>query len=387
MGETESKSRESAMGRIRSLQQEICRLQARQLREIAAYHRDRDGCHDVVSEVALALAIGERAARRQVDLARALVTRLPNTLAAMENGVIDSHKASKIAEPTACLTDEKARQVDVLLADRIGGRDPASIRRLATTAVHRVDPDGAAERAQRRRLHRRVELLPGDDGMATLLAHLPAEVAGAAYARIDRHARALRAADEKRTTDQLRADVLADLLLGSGPGATATKAEVFVHVDLRTLMELNNEPAELAGYGPIPAHIARQIAMEPTSVWRRIVTDPLTGTPVDAGRRRYRPPAVTDDYVRVRDRECRFPGCHRPSQRGDLDHVTAWSEDGRTHHGNLVGLCRRHHRLKNAPGWKYRFDKYTHDLTITTPSGHTHTSPPDSFHDPIPPPR
>ncbi|NIJ12534.1 hypothetical protein FHU38_002878 [Saccharomonospora amisosensis] len=375
------------MDRVRSLQQEICRLQARQLREIAAYHRDRGGSGDVVSEVALALAIGELAARRQLDLACALVARLPNTLAAMENGIIDSHKASKIAEPTACLTDEKARDVDALLADRIAGRDPASIRRMATTAVHRVDPDGAAERAQRRRLHRRVELLPGDDGMAALLAHLPAEVAGAAYARIDRHARALRAADETRTTDQLRTDVLADLLLGSGAGTTASKAEVFVYVDLRTLMQLNNDPAELAGHGPIPAHIARQIAMDPTSVWRRIVTDPLTGKPVDAGRRRYRPPAVTDDYVRVRDRECRFPGCHRPSQRGDLDHVTAWNDNGQTHQANLVGLCRRHHRLKNVPGWKYQFDKYTHELTITTPSGYVHTSPPDYFHEPIPPPR
>lgn len=387
MGETEeSDSRQPSMDRVRSIEKEICKLQALQAREIAAYHRSRGGSSDVVCELALTLEVGERAARRKLDLAIALVNRLPNTLAAMEQGIIDSYKASKIAEPTAFLSDEKAREVDSLLADRIAGRDPTSIRRAANTMVHRVDPEGAAERARLRRLNRRVELSPGDDGMATLSADLPAEVAGAAYARIDRHARALRGPHESRTTDQLRADVFADLLLGSGISATAPKAEIFVYVDLRTLVELNNDPAQLAGHGPIPAHIARQIAMDPTSVWRRIVTDPLTGAPIDAGRRRYRPPAVTDDYVRVRDRECRFPGCRRPSQRGDLDHVTAWTHEGATGPANLVGLCRRHHRLKNASGWTYHLHQAGHELRITTPSGQTYTSTPEPFHEAKPPP-
>lgn len=378
--------RPASLDRVRSLEKEICKLQASQAREIAAYHRSRGGSDDVVCELALALEVGERAARRKLELACALVDRLPNTLAAMERGIIDSHKASKVAGPTAFLSDEKAREVDSLLADRLAGRDPTSIRRAANTMVHRVDPEGAAERARLRRLARRVELSHGDDGMATLLAELPAEVASAAYARIDRHANALRGPHESRTTDQLRADVLADLLLDSGISTAAPKAEVFVYVDLRTLLELNDDPAQLAGHGPIPAHIARQIAMEPNSVWRRIVTDPLTGAPVDAGRRRYRPPAVTDDYVRVRDRECRFPGCRRPAQRSDLDHATAWNQDGKTQPANLVGLCRRHHRLKTAPGWSYHLRQAGHELKITTPSGTTYTSTPEPLHEPMPPP-
>ncbi len=154
---------------------------------------------------------------------------------------------------------------------------------------------------------------------------------------------------------------------------------MFVHVDLHTLTGLTDHPADLAGHGPLPAHIAREIAFDPRSTWRRIITDPHTGAPIDAGRHRYRPPRVTDDHVRVRDRECRFPGCHRPSHFTDLDHATDWGNGhtGRTDPDNLVGLCRRHHRLKDAPGWSYHLDRATHRLTVHTPSGRTHTTDPE----------
>nr|WP_232212807.1 DUF222 domain-containing protein [Saccharomonospora saliphila] len=55
-------------------------------------------------------------------------------------------------------------------------KDPGRLRQAATRVVHRVDPDGAAERARVRRAARRVELVHGHDGMATLLADLPAQV-------------------------------------------------------------------------------------------------------------------------------------------------------------------------------------------------------------------
>jgi hypothetical protein len=252
--------------------------------------------------------------------------------------------------------------------------------------VHRVDPDGAAARVRCRRTERRVELLHGDDGMATLLADLPAEVASAAYARIDRHARDLRRHGDPRTTDQLRADVFADILCGRDHPTTSAKAEIFVYVDLITLMGLRESSAELAGHGPIPAQVAREIASHGRSTWRRVVTDPLTGAPVDVGRQRYRPPSVTADYVRVRDRECRFPACHRPSWFGDLDHVTDWAHHGRTDSGNLTGFCRKHHRLKDSPGWVYHMNAATHRFTVRTRSGRTYTTTPPPLHEPMPPP-
>lgn len=375
------------LGSIRSLERRIAHLQALQLKEIARYDEARKGHVDASAELALALSINENSAHKQISLANALVYRLPRTLRAMERGDIDSHKASKIAGPTACLSQEHARQVDEIISERLKGKAPAQLRRATTYAVHKIDPEGAADRAARRRAERKVELVHRDDSMATLAAQLPAEVASAAYARLDRVARTLRTADEPRTLDQLRADVFADTVLGrsgSRGGAVGQKAEIFVYVDLRTLLELNDDPAELAGHGTIPAWVARQIAYDRSSTWRRIITDPHTGAPADVGRKRYRPPRVTDDFVRVRDRECRFPGCHRPSQFGDVDHATAWFDRGPTNVRNLIGYCRRHHRLKNAPGWTYQLNHRTQRLTVRTPSGRKYSSAPRSLHDPAP---
>jgi hypothetical protein len=54
--------------------------------------------------------------------------------------------------------------------------------------------------------------------------------------------------------------------------------------------------------------------------------------------------------VIARDRRCRFPGCGRPHTWCDAHHVTHWADGGDTALGNLVLLCRRHHRLVHEPG-------------------------------------
>lgn len=369
---------------IRAIERKIARLQAAQAREIATYAARCGNVGEAATELSLALSTGESEARKRIELATALTNRLPKTRRAMAEGKIDLHKASKIAGPTSGLSDEQAREVDAIMATRLAGKTPTQLRRSTTYVVHKVDPAGAAARAMLRRADRKVCLIHKDDGMSRLLIDLPAEVASAAYARVDRMARELRGKREPRTSDQLRADVLADVLLGRDSGGTGNpKAEVFVYVDLHTLAGLNNDPAQLAGHGAIPAWVAREIAADPASVWRRIVTDPLTGTPVDVGRRRYRPPKVTDEFVRVRDRECRFPGCHRPSQFGDLDHAKEWSRDGETTADNLIGYCRRHHRLRHSPGWLYKLNRETQHLTIRTPSGQEFSSGPEPLHDPV----
>lgn len=56
------------------------------------------------------------------------------------------------------------------------------------------------------------------------------------------------------------------------------------------------------------------------------------------------PPAIRRAVI-VRDRSCRFPGCGRPHAWCDAHHVVHWAEGGATSIGNLLLLCRRHHRL------------------------------------------
>lgn len=70
----------------------------------------------------------------------------------------------------------------------------------------------------------------------------------------------------------------------------------------------------------------------------------------------YVPSAPLARFVRRRDITCRFPGCRQPARRCDIDHAVAYPEGG-TEPANLMCLCRRHHRLKQAPRWQVRRER------------------------------
>ena len=125
----------------------------------------------------------------------------------------------------------------------------------------------------------------------------------------------------------------------------------------------------------VPAMTAWALAAGGT--WRRLVTDPASGTVVDVGRARYRPPAGLADLVRARDRACVFPTCQTPAERCDIDHLTAWSQGGTTSLDNLVVLCEAHHRLKHTPGWALTKDQTTGTLSWHTPDKTVYQRHPD----------
>lgn len=108
-----------------------------------------------------------------------------------------------------------------------------------------------------------------------------------------------------------------------------------------------------------------------------------TGPRVTAGvggiEDRYRPSQRLRALVCLRDGTCRFPGCHIPAKACDLDHVQPWP-GGATEAGNLIALCRHHHRIKQSPRWRVRL----HDNGTVTwwyPDGRTLTTHPiDHLH-------
>ncbi|HEX5496121.1 MAG TPA: HNH endonuclease signature motif containing protein, partial [Mycobacteriales bacterium] len=88
----------------------------------------------------------------------------------------------------------------------------------------------------------------------------------------------------------------------------------------------------------------------------------------------YRPPEWMIEYVKTRDGSCRFPGCTTSTRFCDLDHVTAWPT-GPTHPDNLACLCRRHHRIKQRPGWHAVLHPDA-AMTWTDPTGTRRTTTP-----------
>lgn len=159
------------------------------------------------------------------------------------------------------------------------------------------------------------------------------------------------------------------------PTVHGRSPQIAVTVTATTLLGLNDQPGELAGYGPIDADTARQLAADPTGTWRRILTDPASGQVLDYGHTTYRPPQHLTDHIVARDRTCRFSGCTVPARRCDLDHTHPWNDDGVTNADNLAALCRRHHRLKTERIWTYHLDSNAR-ATWTSPTGYHYTTQP-----------
>ena len=92
----------------------------------------------------------------------------------------------------------------------------------------------------------------------------------------------------------------------------------------------------------------------------------------------YRPPPSLRHLITIRQPCCSFPGCRRPAARCDEDHTVPYDQGGRTCECNLAPLCRRHHRAKQAHGW--RLDQPEPGMMAwTTPSGRSYITGPAAY--------
>ncbi|MGV2984842.1 DUF222 domain-containing protein [Microbacterium sp. AGC85] len=184
---------------------------------------------------------------------------------------------------------------------------------------------------------------------------------------------------DTRTKDQLRADILADLLLTTTPTSVTTtalgsvKATVQVTISASTLAGDDDAMAELNGHGPMTPDAARILAGS-TGSWDRAFLDPR-GMVVETDN--YVPTAGMKRFLRARDQHCRFPGCRAPAHRCQIDHNHDHAKGGPTALCNLSLFCTSHHPLKH-PDVDAR-DRWTakqlEDGVIlwTSPLGRTYT--------------
>ncbi|MFJ4999224.1 DUF222 domain-containing protein [Microbacterium sp. NPDC088619] len=154
---------------------------------------------------------------------------------------------------------------------------------------------------------------------------------------------------DTRTIDQVRADLLIDLLLASDPSAANgsgldnIQGRIHVTVAATTLAGCDDHSAQLDGHGPLHPDVARDLAGR-NGGWSRLFLDP-TGLVVETDT--YKPTEPMRRFLRARDQHCRFPGCRMPVHRCQIDHTFDHAEGGRTEIRNLAHLCARHHSLKH----------------------------------------
>ena len=121
-----------------------------------------------------------------------------------------------------------------------------------------------------------------------------------------------------------------------------------------TLAGVDAGTGHITGWGDLLAQQTRALALQSGSIWKRIVTDPLTGRAIEASATTYRVPSAMAEQIGARDRTCRTPGCEIPAEHCDHDHTKEWKPDGAsgpTAETNLADLHRGHHNLKTGGFW------------------------------------
>ncbi|HWL50582.1 MAG TPA: DUF222 domain-containing protein, partial [Acidimicrobiia bacterium] len=345
--------------------------------------------HDLAAaEIGIALSWTRRASERQLDFASTLLSEYPAVWDLLETGQIDLPRARVIVETTLHLEPEvRGQVVEQVLGKASGqttGQLAARIRRLAIT----VDPDQAKKGYEQGVEERRLGLDANPDGTANLCGYqVPADRSQTAMRRINRAAHQLKATGDPRSLDQIRADLFLDLLNGQplpqgegkASGQGRNRGVVDIHVELSTLLGLDDQPGEIPGWGPVIADVARQVIEEQFGTeWRYTITDP-NGNLISNGTTRKRPDkrrptAAQKRQVQAETPECVWPTCRFDSIQCDIDHNLPWADHGPTIEENLAPLCRHHHVIRHN-GWTIT-QIQPGVYTITSPLGHTYTTQP-----------
>ncbi|QSZ50852.1 HNH endonuclease [Arthrobacter sp. D5-1] len=346
----------------------------------------------VGAQVALARRESPNRGSRLLGLAKALVTEMPRTLAALKSGHLNEWRATLLVKETACLSVEDRCAVDEELAPDTGtfaGKGDKAIIAAAKAAAYRRDPRSVVGRASRAAAERTVSLRPAPDTMTYLTALLPVAQGVAIYAALTRAADSARSSGDARGRGQLMADTLTERMTGTPGGISGINLDL-VMTD-RTLFQGDSEPARLKGYGIVPAEWGRELLGsgqaahdQDLTVWlRRLYTAPATGELLATDSKARLFAGGLRRFIETRDDTCRTPYCDAPIRH--IDHVVPWRAGGKTSLANGAVLCEACNHIKENAGWTTRaVHADVHTLEISTPTGHTYQSkaPPMPGHRP-----
>lgn len=366
---------------IASLAAEINAATCRWLGLVAEFERrdghDRFGFVSCASWLAWRCSLDSRSAREQVRVARCLAG-LPVIRAAFATGGLSYSKVralTRVAEP----------DMEPELVELAHHATAAQLERLMRGYRGAITDDSHARASERRHLSTRWD----DDGSLVIRGSLPAEEGAALLKSLELAREGLwreRQPDESEAAvedgegvspngargiddaDALLAIAETTIAQGISAVTGGDRQQVVVHVDLDALSSGSSAgggQGEVVDSVPIPAETVRRLACD-ASVVTLVEQD---GEPLSVGRKtRSIPPAIAR-ALRSRDACCQFPGCER-DRFVDAHHIKHWAHGGDTSLGNLVRLCRHHHRLVHEGGFSVeRSGGADGDLVFRRPGG------------------
>ncbi|GAA4402354.1 hypothetical protein GCM10023168_12800 [Fodinibacter luteus] len=335
--------------------------------------------------------------------------------AAMLEGRLDGYRAGVIVDELEEAPLEVAAAVVAALQGHLGDETATQLRRRCRRVLTRISPDLLRRRAQRARKECGLRRWPEGPGVDHWEGTFPSEDAALGWAAVDALARRYVSEGVCDGIEAARGRALIDLVTGSatidaevvvtvpatsdpveraepsdadGAPDSATPERPAQHAEgtgpvgpadpvadpglARSPLGRSPGDPEALDPGPSPddlVEILGPLPGDPVLVrreWlealirgamtRNAPCDPATGALLDPTGRvasTYRPSARVAALVRTRDGRCRFPGCSVAARFCDLDHVRPWPT-GPTSDRNIMCLCRRHHRIKQRPGWRVR---------------------------------
>ena len=365
------------------------------------------------------------AARQRVRVARALHRGpLAGTAAALAAGELSYGHAAVLAGGTDGLDPQTTVQAEPVLLEAARRLDPARLRRVVEHLRVVADPDGEERQTQRRFEQRGLHVAGTWQGMVALAGLLDPEAGETLLAALDPLTRPAGPHDH-RTGAQRRADALTELArrgLAGGrlPASGGVRPQVTVTIDLATLLGRPGPPGVFGWAGPVSPETARRLACD-AALTRVVCTrhpasgrdhtawhddrrhglerctrhpasgrdDPASGRDdavagqdglallppvlggarsevVELGRTTRVVSAGLRKALAVRDAGCVVAGCGRPPAWCDAHHVRHWLHGGPTDLGNLVLVCRAHHRAVHE-GHQHLARDPTGQHTLTGP--------------------
>jgi len=342
------------------------------------------------AEIGLARRESPHAGRRHLDLARALIGQLPHTLHLLSVGALSEARAMIIAAETQHLAAADRRTADAELYDDAGDLGELQLRDRTRQIAFRLDEAAASRRHLAARRERQVTGRSLGDGTARIIAVVKQEHFAAVIGALDAAASSARAAGDRRTHGQVKADTLVGRITGLDT-TTALPVRVNLVINAETLLGQSTEPGHLEGTGPVPATLCRDLVLrasaEARATLRRLYVTPDDRELVTLQSRQRTFPRALAELIDLRDGgTCRTPWCNAPIRHHD--HVVPARRGGRTDLDNGQGLCELCNYVKESPGWvSWVSDTGRHQVGTLTPAQQVHHShPPPLTGDPGPPP-
>lgn len=301
---------------------------------------------------------------------------LPVLLAgALESGMIslDAVEAIRrgLGDIDPAVTAEQLAHACARLIETSTGRTPEQVYRSARHERDALDEDGIERREKERRELRSVRVwwdaagmycgtwrLPAEEG--TILASafddlLSPRRGGPRFVTEEDRARAGEVFADERTTEQVAADALVDMVrlaVDADPGTLFGRRRPAVRV-----IVTETQLRQRAGHGHIEGH------PDPVSfatIERHLCdTGAISigfdddGQCVNVGRNKRLFTERQRTGMAVRDGGCMAEGCDRPPSYCEAHHIDQWARDnGQTNIADGILFCRRHHLWMHNSGYQ-----------------------------------